>query len=92
MRLWRPKRGPVLTWGRATHLLVGTAVPTLAWLAGGYEALGWACAGTLLAACVWEIATPITGRWFSWVHRWGDVVDLLAFALGVCAAGLILSG
>lgn len=90
MRLWRPKRGPVLTWGRAAHLSIGILVPSVARAIGGYEALGWACAGTLVAAVAWEAITPALAGPMGWVHRWGDVVDLAAFALGVGLAGVLL--
>lgn len=91
MRYWRPKRGPVLTWGRAAHLVIGAAVPIIAWMRGGYEALGWACVGAILFACGWEVCTPALSGPFGWVHRWGDVVDLIAFAAGVCVAGALLA-
>jgi hypothetical protein len=92
VRLWRPKRGPVLTPGRVAHLGIGALVPCLASALGGYEALGWACAGMAVGACAWEAITPALGGWMRWTHRYGDVVDLLAFLIGLaCGAGVGLA-
>jgi hypothetical protein len=88
--LWRPKRGPVLTWGRGLHLVMGAVVPSVAYWLGGYPALGWACAGTLVAAVGWELLTPALAGPLQWAHDAGDVVDLVAFAAGVVLAGLLL--
>lgn len=89
MILWRSKRGPTLTPGRAAHLLAGLLVPIAARSVGGYEAMGWACAVMLVGACVWEILTVRLARWLHWAHGYGDVVDLGFFSLGVTIAALI---
>jgi len=104
--LWRPKRGRVLTEGRAFHLAVGCLVPLAVLLrtllhaltAGvepkvalelAYNHFGWTCAGMAAAAIGWEMITPALSGPMGWVHRYGDVIDLVAFLAGVTISGLL---
>lgn len=88
MRLFRPKRGPVLTQGRVTHLLGGVLVPIAASQLWGYEGLG--ISGVfVVAAFGWEAASVQLGKRFKWPHKFGDVIDLIAFVVGWCAGAVI---
>jgi hypothetical protein len=80
----------VLTEGRAVHLVIGGCIPAVAYGVGGYNALGWAVVGTVLAACLWEIITPAMAGPMGWVHRYGDVIDLVAFLAGVVLSAAVL--
>ena len=90
MKFWRPKSGKVLTWRRAVHLAIGLVAPWVGFRLGGYDSLGFACWGMLIAGGGWEMITPALAGPMGWVHRWGDVVDLAAFSSGVSISGLIL--
>lgn len=89
MILWRPKRGPVLTWGRGVHLVIGAAIPLAAWARWGDDGLGFGILAVFAGGGVWELLTVRLAGPLGWAHRYGDVVDLGAFALGAVVAGLI---
>lgn len=89
MALWRPKRGPVLRWGRLAHFVVAAAATLWSAHRGGYDGLGMASAAVLILAPLWELATVRLGSWLRWSHRFGDVVDLIAFVLGWLVAAIV---
>lgn len=89
--IFRPKRSPVLTRGRAAHLLIGFAVPAGSWLAWGYEGQAWATIAVAIGGSAWEAGSTLLAERFGWAHRYGDIVDLCAFLLGaLIAAGVTL--
>jgi len=91
MRFFRPKRGPILTMGRAFHATIGAAAALGGWAIWGYEGLGWSFAVVLLGFG-WELATVRLGAALRWTHRYGDVIDTAAFAVGWILIAMILGG
>jgi hypothetical protein len=57
--------------------------------AAGYSALGWASVVVLVGGCAWEMATPLTAKFFGWKHPRGDVADLVAFVAGWLVAAIV---
>lgn len=49
--IWRPKDGPLWTWGRVVHLATGFLIPAGFWLWCGQDGLGFASVATAGGAC-----------------------------------------
>jgi hypothetical protein len=83
---WKPKGGPLVTDGRLAHLYLGALVPCACGLFG-YSALGWGSACAFAFFVGWELLFPVLALIKpSWGghHPFGDVSDLLAYAVGWC--------
>jgi hypothetical protein len=79
---WSEKPGPIATTGRVIHALIGALIPLMAGHLGGYSACAWGLVGALAGGCAWELATPYMAGPLGWGHASGDLLDLMAFAVG----------
>lgn len=93
-RLWRPgawrrKVGPVLTWGRLSHLTVGAALAYAGWFYRGDEGLVVGVVAGALVGWGWERATWFLAPLADWPHPFGDLADALSFTLGGLLMGVV---
>ncbi len=94
MSLWRAKRGPVFTRGRAVHAIVGWGTVLGFGLVGhlvyndlyGATSFGWAV--VVAVGIGWELATPIISKFTNWKHPFGDAIDMLAYTAGATVGAL----
>ena len=88
MNRWKPKRGPVLTVGRAAHAVTGAILVGLGGAIDGYSGLPVGMVLAVALGLAWELSTPGLARRFGWSHHEGDVEDLAAYMLGAALAGI----
>lgn len=84
--IFRPKEGPILVGGRATHVLFGALVAGWGYGVGGYLGLWIGAAIAIACGIIWEVATPWLAPAYHWGHPFGDWVDLGAFVVGALLA------
>ncbi|MCA9726067.1 MAG: hypothetical protein KC729_00180 [Candidatus Eisenbacteria bacterium] len=86
---WRPKHGPLLTWGRGSHCAFGAIVCWLSSLAWGYAGLAVGVLAAAGFAWAWERCTYYIAPLARWKHPYGDVRDLAAYIVGALLVALL---
>jgi len=79
---WRPKPGPLLTWGRFQHAVWGALVCLVCYAVWGYAGLVVGVIAAALLGWAWERATYYLAPLAGWPHPYGDVRDLAAYIVG----------
>lgn len=80
--IWKPKDGGTVSPGRLLHSLLAAFVVWWAGVRFGYGGAAWGLCAVLAGGILWEVATPVLGRWFGWAWLHGDLLDLVAFIVG----------
>jgi hypothetical protein len=84
MKIFQPKKGPILRLGRFAHLLWGMLAPVLGALNWGYGGSIVGGIGIIVIGFLWEISNRFTGGW----HPFGDALDFWSFVIGATLSGV----
>lgn len=90
MTIFKPKDSPVFTPSRWLHFAEAFAVTLAGGIAGGYQGMAILSFVSIAAGFGWEVSN----KWLPGNHKYGDVIDFLAFVFGAgasCIAQLTLA-
>lgn len=92
MTLFKMKKCPVFTRGRAQHAVFGVVATMLpGWLFHSTLAAGFGLLVTWIFAILWELLTARLAERFKWGHPFGDMIDLIAYVVGGTAGFIAIS-